>query len=94
MAQTALRKTAQEGKSTHPKAAEVIMKNAYMDDICDSVDTVKEAKQQIEDVDDVLEKGGFQVKEWISNKPLRDKSQNEKSEFFIFFEKSEMYGGS
>ena len=68
MAQTALRKTAQEGKSTHPKAATVIMKN--MDDICDSVDTVKEAKQQTEDLDDVLEKGGFQVKRWTPNKPL------------------------
>lgn len=59
MAQTALRKTAQEGKSTHPKAAEITMKNAYMDDICDSVGTVKEARQQTEDVDKVLEKGGF-----------------------------------
>ena len=62
MAQTALRKTAPEGKSTHPKAGEIIMKNAYMDDICDSVDTVKEARQQTEDVDKVLEKGGFKVK--------------------------------
>ena len=40
MAQTALRKTAEESKITHPKAAEVVTKNAYVDDICDSVDTV------------------------------------------------------
>ncbi|PFX14529.1 hypothetical protein AWC38_SpisGene21308 [Stylophora pistillata] len=57
MAQIALRKTAQESKSRHPKAAEVILKNANMDDICDSVDTVKEAMQQTEEVDNVLEKG-------------------------------------
>lgn len=30
MAQTALRKTAQKSQNTHPKAAEVITKNAYM----------------------------------------------------------------
>ena len=54
MAQTTLRKTAEESKITHPKAAEVVMKNAYMDDICDSVDTAMEAKQQTEDIDTVL----------------------------------------
>ena len=86
MAQTSLRKTAQESKSTHPKAAEIIMKNAYMDDICDSVDTVKEAKQQTEDVDKVLEKGGFKVKGWISNKPLRGESQNETTEMTTMFQ--------
>ena len=86
MAQTALRKTAQECKNTHPKAAEVIMKNAYMDDICDSVHTVKEAKQQTEDIDDVLDKGGFKVKGWIYNKPLRDESENEKSEMTTMFQ--------
>ena len=86
MAQTALRKTAQESKSTHPKAAEIIMKNAYMDDICDSVDTAKEAKQQTEDVDKVLEKGGFKVKGWISNKPLRGESQNETTEMTTMFQ--------
>lgn len=86
MAQTALRKTAQEGMTTHPKAAEIIMKNTYMDDICDSVDTVKEARQQTEDVDKVLEKGGFKVKGWISNKPLNGESQNEKTEMTTIFQ--------
>ena len=62
MAQIALRKTAEESKITHPKASEVITKNAYMDNICDSVYTVMEAKQQTEEIDTVLEKGGFKVK--------------------------------
>ena len=56
------------------------MKNAYIDDICDSVDTVKETREQTEHVDKVLEKGGFQVKGWISNKPLNGENQNEKTE--------------
>ena len=88
MAQTALRKTAEASKITHPKAAEVVTKNAYMDDICDSVDTVMEAKQQTEDIDTVLEKGGFKVKGWISNKPLRSPSQNEKREMATMFQGS------
>ena len=88
MAQIALRKTAEESKITHPKAAEVITKSAYMDDICDSVDTVTEAKQRTEDIDTVLEKGGFQVKGWTSNKPLRSPSPNEKREKATMFQGS------
>ena len=88
MAQTALRKTAEESKIAHPKAAEVVTKNAYMDDICNSVDTVMEAKQQTEDIEFVLEKGGFKVKGWISNKPLRSPSQNEKREMAMMFQGS------
>ena len=41
MAQIALRKTANENKVEYPKAAEVLEKNTYMDDICESVDTNK-----------------------------------------------------
>ena len=43
MAQIALRKTANENKVEYPKAAEVLEKNTYMDDICESVDTKQEA---------------------------------------------------
>ena len=89
MAQTALRKTAEESKITHPKAAEVVTKNAYMDDICDSVDTVMEAKQQTEDIDTVLEKGGFKLKGWISNKRLRSPCQNEKRDMATMFQGAE-----
>ena len=62
------------------------MKNAYMDDICNSVDTVKEARQQTEDVDEVSEEGGFKVKGWISNWPMRGKSQNKKPEMTMMFQ--------
>ena len=45
MAQIALRKTANENKVEYPKAAEVLEKNTYMDDICVSVDTKQEARE-------------------------------------------------
>ena len=41
MAQIALRKTANENKAVYPKAAEVLEKSTYMDDICESVDKTR-----------------------------------------------------
>ena len=73
MAQIALRKTAQENKAGYPEAAEVLTNNTYMDDICESVDTEKEARKLTNDIDTVLKTGGFRVKEWISNKILKEK---------------------
>lgn len=70
MAQKALRKIAQESKVTNPEAAEVLTKNVYMDDICDSVDTNETAQRLSENVDFVLAKGRFKVKGWTSNKDL------------------------
>ena len=44
MAQIAFRKTAQLNKDEYSQAAEVLTTNVYMDDICESVDTVKKHK--------------------------------------------------
>ena len=54
MVQVALRKTAQENKADYPEAAEVLTNNVYTDDICESKDTVKEARKLTEDVYEVL----------------------------------------
>lgn len=87
MAQTALKKTAKENASGYPEAAEVLQKNTYMDDICDSVNTVAEAKQLAKDLDIILKTGGFNVKGWISNKSLEDHEQSEKpAEMAVFRE--------
>ena len=69
MAQVALRKTA-EGECENPRAAQAIKDNSYMDDILDSVTTNEEATGLTKAIDDVLEKGGFQVKGWQSNGEL------------------------
>ena len=66
IAQIALQKTAEENEILHPQAARAIKENSYMDDICNSVDTVEEACKQTEDIDKVLEMGGFKVKGWTS----------------------------
>ncbi|KAK3718415.1 hypothetical protein QZH41_000524 [Actinostola sp. cb2023] len=80
MAQIALRKTAQENKNDFPEAAEVLTKNTYMDDICDSVGTVSQAQQLTKDLDKVLESGGFNVKGWTSNKVIRGNADEEMKE--------------
>lgn len=72
MAQIALRKTAQLNKDEYSKAADVLTNNVYMDGICDSVDTVKEAQRLTKEMDEVLKTGGFSVKGWISNKMLTE----------------------
>ena len=76
MAQIALRKTAEECKEIKPKVGKVLTENVYMDDICESVETVEEAKKLLEDIDFVLKNGGFQVKGWISNKELHENSKH------------------
>ena len=78
MAQIALRKTADEGKSSYPHVAKVLKENTYMDDICDSVHTVQEAKQLTADMDNVLSQGGFQVKGWLSNQPLQKEKEGQR----------------
>lgn len=85
MAQTVLRKTAEENRSGYPKAAEVLQKNKYMDDICDSVYTVTEAKEMAKDLDIILKTGGFKVKGWIPNKSLKDHAEIEKPAEMVVF---------
>lgn len=71
MAQIALRKPTHENKGGYPEAVQV--NNTYMDDICESVDTEIEAWKITNDIDIVLNTGGFKVKEWISNRMLKEK---------------------
>ena len=79
MAQIALRKTAEQAEESHPYAAEVLKKNTYMDDICDSVHMVENAQQLKKDVDEILDSGGFKVKESSSNETLEEKLHEEDS---------------
>lgn len=44
-----------------------------MNDIWESVDTGIEARKLTNDINIVLKTGGFKVKEWISNRMLKEK---------------------
>ena len=64
--------------SKNPKVAEPVIKNAYLDDICDSVQNVGEAKAMTLSIYKVLKKGGFQVENWISNANLAHDSYSDR----------------
>ena len=65
IATLALRKTAERLKQQYPEAANVIINNTYMDDLIESVPTLKDAKKLASDMEKVLITGGFQIKEWM-----------------------------
>ena len=71
-ATVAMHKTAEMQEESKPKAAEAIKKNTYSDGVCESQPSVEAAKDLILDVDEVLDAGGFRIKEWISNVALSD----------------------
>lgn len=64
-------------RETSPNAAESITKNAYLDNICDSVRTAEEARELTEDIDKVLATSGFRMKKWITNAPSSDDKDSE-----------------
>jgi len=70
MAITAMRKTAKMKEEEKPRAAEAILKNAYVDDICDSVNNEHEANVLMPGVEDVLEAGGFHGSGFPARKPV------------------------
>ena len=81
MAQIAQRKTADQAKDLYPEAAQILKNNTYMDDICDSVRSAQEAMRLTTELDEVLLKGGFQVKGWFSNRSLeKETTKQEKPE--------------
>ena len=78
MAQIALCKRAQERQATNPDTAKVLTNNVSMDDICDSADTVEKAQGLSNEIDSVLAKGRFSVKDWTSNKDMSKGNEEEK----------------
>lgn len=58
-------KTAEMFKDENPTAAEAIIHSSYVDDIIDSVNSLAEAKQITKGIDSILNKGGFEIKEWV-----------------------------
>jgi hypothetical protein len=55
-----------------------------MDDICDSVPNVECAQQLTKDLDEILDKGGFKVKELLSNEILEEIYRLKKDQVLSF----------
>lgn len=61
----AMRQTAEKYKKTFPKAANIILKDSYMDDIVQSMNNSKEAYETMKDTEFILKQGNFHIKDWI-----------------------------
>ena len=77
----ALRKTAHEGKHIYPRAAEVILKNTYVDDMLDSFTSLDEVIQVIKETDMLIEPVGFKIRGWIISGILPDNKELMKQQF-------------
>lgn len=55
-----------EGKN-HPKVAQAIKEQFYMDDLMNGADTPNEAINEAKQINDILKKGGFTLTKWASN---------------------------
>ena len=76
MATMALRKTAEMGSDQYPDAAKIVKYNTYMDDIIESATDLPTAQKLMQDIETLIIKGGFKLKEWIFS---RDSSNSKKS---------------
>ena len=64
IATVTLRKTAEMMKDEFPNASQVILNNTYVDDIVDSVEDTSSALKVKDQIEHVIERGGFQIKHW------------------------------
>ena len=60
-----LRKTAMMSKDEFPRSSKTILQNSYMDDIPESTRTVEEAQKITDEIDKILNRGGFKIKGWV-----------------------------
>ena len=76
IAQTALKMTAEDAAQTYPDASNIILSNSYMDDIPASVISEDKGMNVMSEIEAVLDKRGFKMKNWTFS---GQKSQKEKS---------------
>ena len=66
-AQYVMRKNAEEQGGEFPDVQQATSNNYYMDDYLDSMPTVEEAVKRVADTIEVQSRGGFVIRNWVSN---------------------------
>ena len=69
LATRCLNKIADEIQDSQPRAAEIIRSEFYVDDLLSGADSIKEAMEIQEEVNQVLQSYGFPLRKWASNEP-------------------------
>ena len=83
IAAIALQRTADMYETVFPRAANVVRRNSYVDDLIKFVNNREEASKVIEETENMLEGGGFQIKHWISSALLNNKVEDNCNEVNI-----------
>ena len=65
IAMIALRKTVEMYRDKYPHVEDIIKSNTYVNDILDSFESHNQAIEVAQDIDSVINVGGFKVKEWL-----------------------------
>uniref|UniRef100_A0A5S6QTV2 Reverse transcriptase domain-containing protein n=1 Tax=Trichuris muris TaxID=70415 RepID=A0A5S6QTV2_TRIMR len=63
----ALRQAAEANQRVYPQAAERILRNMYVDNLLDSVDSVEEAQEMYRQLVTMLSSSGFRLRQWASS---------------------------
>ncbi|XP_044745188.1 uncharacterized protein LOC123307050 [Coccinella septempunctata] len=69
-----MRQLATDEKKNHPLAAEIVLRDFYVDDLLSGADTIEEARHIQKEVADLLKKGGFDIRKCKYNVLTESKS--------------------
>ena len=77
MASFVMLKIAKENEKECPRAATILKRDRYVDDLIHSCPSTDEAVKSMEEVDTVLSTGSFKIKEWICSSTVQKNSECE-----------------
>ncbi|XP_054708425.1 uncharacterized protein LOC129218227 [Uloborus diversus] len=64
-----IQQLAADEQSLFPKAAEIVKTDFYMDDLLTGADSTSEARNIVLEMNELMKKGGFTLRKWLSNDP-------------------------
>ncbi|UYV80734.1 hypothetical protein LAZ67_19001563, partial [Cordylochernes scorpioides] len=67
LAMRTLQQLAEDGGQNYPEASRVTLNDFYVDDLLTGAQTIAEAKELIDQLKDLMKKGGFHLRKWNSN---------------------------
>ncbi|XP_033229625.1 uncharacterized protein LOC117181167 [Belonocnema kinseyi] len=86
-----LHQLADDEKDAFPEAAKILKRDFYVDDLQTSAKTINEARQLRDELIKLLQKGGFSLCKWASNKPeLSQDLSSETSNKYMSLDPSDM----
>lgn len=77
MASFVMLRMAEENEKECPRAATILKRDRYVDDLIHSCPSTDEAAKSIEEVDKVLATGSFKIKEWLCSSTVEKASESD-----------------